>query len=1182
MYTAAGRAILAGMTPYPCPACGAPVDPETGCTGCHRPPDPEAAEVTELNFTIGTLSAEVERAGRAYQDAVARLNLVVARRDELARRVLARVAAPPAPVVPAAVGSWAPPPPGPANPSDRPAPPARPEASGRAVQNVLFVLGGLLLGSAAIVFAAVAWTTFGLAGRAAILAGVTLLALAVPPVARRRGLVGTAETFGALGLLLVALDGYAAWSVNLGGIRELTGPVRYTGVVCAVTAAVAIGYGIATRLVGPRFVGLALAQPVLPLVLAGTGLGTAGWATVAAAVSLADLAFVRRAPRRAGLDVAAWVAAGVAGGVAALTAVPGLVLAGHVAGAARAGAALVLVAGLVVAAAWVARGAAWLTEVAGGAVVLAIAEAGARVLADAWPGLTLPTVAGQLAVLAVLARLVPVAGWWPRRGVRVGLLVAAATPAVFALGGALSAAVRTAAAGWRAGTPDTATMVDLRLPVALALMLAVAAAVLPRRAVLPVPGAGGVLLAFALPAALPLRWWSPSIVDGVSAAVLALAAARTRIGRRAVGYGLPAVVLAGHAVAVGLAEPVTSAAVFGGLLAVAVATAALAVPRQPLVGALAGGIALLVPPALGAAVALTLGRDPRPYAAAGLVLSTIALVPLRRAAGYLPARYLPARYLPAAGLAVLLAGLGVTAATVHTGGYGALAVLCDAIAAVALLSVIRRETREWYLPLHFALGALTVVPPMLTALPSAFAVLGAPYTWLGATWSGTPAGVGLAAPRSGALLPAAHPYGVGPGAVTWALLALAAALAGYARAAAGGSPAGTRLRTAAGLAAAPGLVAILAGTAALGAHWPTVAALSLASGVAASLFVALLPAARPSPAEPSTAPRPATEGWRVPLSLLAASAAGAGLAGALATRAATLTALSAVLVTATVCGAAGRVRPARLAGWLVAVPTAASLALAAALAADVAVRWSGYWVLVAAALALATSGVLRRTRPAEAWTVESAAHAAAGVALLLTVGAARHSAGVLALWGVALGLRALWPGEPVAARRNRVATGAAAELVAYWIVLGVHGIGLLEAYTLPAAAVALLAGWLAARSRPDLHSWVAYGPALLAGLGPSLAGVLTVPGEPWRRLVLGVATTAIVAGGAVRRRQAPVVVGGGVLALLALHETVLLWDLLPRWIPLAAAGLVLVGLAVTYERRRRDLSRLRTAIGRMT
>jgi len=311
----------------------------------------------------------------------------------------------------------------------------------------------------------------------------------------------------------------------------------------------------------------------------------------------------------------------------------------------------------------------------------------------------------------------------------------------------------------------------------------------------------------------------------------------------------------------------------------------------------------------------------------------------------------------------------------------------------------------------------------------------------------------------------------------------------------------------------------------------------------------------------------------------AVATGGAGLAGALPTAASTLAALATVVVTATVCAVAGRFPAARVAGWLVAVPAGALLAFAAARAADVAVPASAFWVLGAAALALGVSGWLRRAP--EKTAVESSAHAAAAVALLLTIGTGRYPAAVLALWGVAIGLRALWPGEPVPARQARIVAGVAGELVAYWLLLWIGGVALTEAYTVPAAGVALLAGWLAARTRPELHSWTAYGPALLAGFGPSLALVLAVPGEPVRRLLVGLAAVAVVVAGALRRRQAPVVVGGTALGVIALHESVLVWDLLPRWIPLALAGLLLVGLAITYERRRRDLGRLRTAVARM-
>jgi hypothetical protein len=69
--------------------------------------------------------------------------------------------------------------------------------------------------------------------------------------------------------------------------------------------------------------------------------------------------------------------------------------------------------------------------------------------------------------------------------------------------------------------------------------------------------------------------------------------------------------------------------------------------------------------------------------------------------------------------------------------------------------------------------------------------------------------------------------------------------------------------------------------------------------------------------------------------------------------------------------------------------------------------------------------------------------------------------------------------------------------------------------------------------------------------------------------------------GANARLRAPVIVGGAVLSLVALHEMGRVWDLIPRWIPLAAGGLLLVLLAMTLERRRRDLDRFRAAFARM-
>jgi hypothetical protein len=111
---------------------------------------------------------------------------------------------------------------------------------------------------------------------------------------------------------------------------------------------------------------------------------------------------------------------------------------------------------------------------------------------------------------------------------------------------------------------------------------------------------------------------------------------------------------------------------------------------------------------------------------------------------------------------------------------------------------------------------------------------------------------------------------------------------------------------------------------------------------------------------------------------------------------------------------------------------------------------------------------------------------------------------------------------------------------------------------------------------------VAFGPALVAAFAPTLALILGTTGEPWRRLALGAGALAVVVAGAVSRRRAPVVIGGVTLILVALHELVLLYQLLPGWVALAVGGLILVVLAVTYERRLRDLGRLRSSLQRMT
>ena len=148
---------------------------------------------------------------------------------------------------------------------------------------------------------------------------------------------------------------------------------------------------------------------------------------------------------------------------------------------------------------------------------------------------------------------------------------------------------------------------------------------------------------------------------------------------------------------------------------------------------------------------------------------------------------------------------------------------------------------------------------------------------------------------------------------------------------------------------------------------------------------------------------------------------------------------------------------------------------------------------------------------------------------------------------------------PGGGRVAYVVAAAGLELVAWWLFLASRTVDVVEAYTLPFAAVALVAGWFARRTRPVLGSWQAYGPALAAAFLPSLAPILATEGDPVRRLVLGAAALAVVVTGAVRRLQAPVVLGGLVLAVVAVHELVLLGQQLPSWVPLSVGGALLLG-----------------------
>ncbi|MER7890597.1 hypothetical protein ABTX15_12305 [Micromonospora sp. NPDC094482] len=1144
---------LVENTGYPCPACGAPADLTAGCTGCRRAPDPEAAEVIRLDRELVVLGAEVERARLAYAELVERFHLTRQRRAQLASQVRARVAVP---VGPAAGGA-------PLAASPAPVPPARsepgrPETSARTVQGLLFVLGGLLLGTAAVVFTAVAWASVGVAGRALILAAVTALALAAPLVAVRRGLRGTAETFAAVGLLLVLLDGYAAWSVDLAGVAGWPG-TRYAALVGGASAAVAAGYARLSRLTGPWFAALVAAQPVLPLFAAEARPGAHGWAVTLVAVALLDLAVLVVLTRRAGAGsavlagrVLAWTGFG-----AALTAAAGCALVplgeGRAVGSPLlAGLPLLMVAAALVGAALLTGGRTfrWLAT---GALLPVLAAALLRPVAELRPSLLLLATALVAAGLAGAVALLP-AAW--RTGPRVAALLLGLGVTILAalLTGALAfGAVGRSLPPWRGAASGPDLDWGWQLPVALALAVG-AVALLAPRAFRPLTGPVGLALSvLAVPAAWPSAWPAVVAVDLLGAAALLLIAVLGRAGRAGpVPPAAAGAVLLAHGLLVSLAAPIGALTTLGSTVLLGVAVAALgrrepASPRAVTGPALVA--ALLATPA-GVAVGLAAADVPVWWRArAALIAAVLLLVALRlvrrhwaELGGY-----------AATGVAVALTVAGMTPpllpADEPLAVYAALAVL-------ALAAALREPDDIAVRVAGLALAVVTVV----AAVPALLAALISPYGRTVEVWSGAP----TAEP-----VPAALPAGL-----ALAGLALAVVVAGRTLRA----PRWTALFAALPFAASVPPVLLVA----VGAPWPVGPAVTLLTGLAALLAAALLN------------PRPLLAPIAVPVGL---SLAAAGLAGLTATRAGTLAGLGVLLVAAALAGVAGRRVEARVAGALTAVAAGTGLAITASLAGGLPLRGAAFAVLAVAALTLAVAAVLP-ARPGPAAAAEPAvppggvatvgrlldvtAQAVALVAFLLTLGALRHAAAICVLWGAAVGLRLLRPGEPVGRRWVFAGVAGGSELLGGWLLLAAGRVVLLEAYTLPAATLALGAGLVALRTRPGLTSWLALGPGLGAVLLPSLVSVLVAPDpQPWRRLLLGVAALAAVLAGAARRWQAPVLLGGTTLTLLALHELVRGWDLLPRWIFLAVGGLALIGLAASYERRRRDLHRLRAALGRM-
>ena len=170
--------------------------------------------------------------------------------------------------------------------------------------------------------------------------------------------------------------------------------------------------------------------------------------------------------------------------------------------------------------------------------------------------------------------------------------------------------------------------------------------------------------------------------------------------------------------------------------------------------------------------------------------------------------------------------------------------------------------------------------------------------------------------------------------------------------------------------------------------------------------------------------------------------------------------------------------------------------------------------------------------------------------------------GQLALQLSVTGAAALAYGQ---ATRYRLATliGLAELVLASWVGAAGLSVTTPEVYTLPAAVGLLLAagGRLVTGS-----SWSAWGAPLLVSLVPSTLVTLGNP-DALRLVLLVAAATACAVAGTLTHRQAPFVIGLGVLTALAVTQLGPYATLLPRWLSLGAAGVLLLVLGASYERR---------------
>jgi hypothetical protein len=856
-------------------------------------------------------------------------------------------------------------------------------------------------------------------------------------------------------------------------------------------------------------------------------------------------------------------------------------------------------------------------DIAAAAATVATCGALARAAALAFP--EAPLVVGAVVVLIVALGVRALPADWRRGPVR-GIALAGLAVMLIAGWQSLVSGLRIIAAPgpvWNSDVTAYSTTPPAGAwqgPIALLIAAVAASAALPRPAKYDVSSACVALATIGAPAAFGLPWWSPLLIGGAVTLGYGIAAVAAVDPRAAVDRAAVAGVVALHAAGAGLVRPWSTAIALGlimltGILVAWTARADLTpdapqdrivdgdevinlalddtgMPRhRAQIGGAATAAALLTAPGVLAAMAADQGNTAQVVLTAALAGSSLALALLALVARWIP-QYLPWATVGLVGGATITAFASIPS-DYPTALYAAAAALLGVVAellrgAIPAPGLTVAPNRHWgeggfVRPRWTAIrpsglrgrwlvdpatgavvvGALPTVLALLSIAPALRAALLDPLQQLGAIWEGPiPA---LSDPASGNV--------DGTSVLAAILLTIAAALAALGF---GGKPAEAVPVILPGLA-----VTLLIAPIAMDVPWPASTTAALIVFTISMLGLALTP-------PPAAARATLLRTTRTIVFVIGLLAGNAGLAGSLADQQLTLFTLGTAIIVGLVGAIGGRSRHARILGWVFTAVMGQLFVLTAALVAGLEPPWAAFGVLAVGAVLLVLEALLPRLGlpeyRSEATTVEWSGYASALLAGALAFNSPAHLAALLAAWGAVLGLTATRPGRTPAQRRNLFWLAVGFEIIGIWLFIALADVALPEAYTLPFAALALLVGLVEARQRPDLSSWAAYGPALLAAFVPTIGIVIATDSSDLRELLLllGAVTTLIV--GSRLQQQAPVVIGAAATAITAIHFAT---TLVGPWLVLVPVGVVLLFLGATNENRRRTQERLRGALVRM-